>query len=174
MFLIPLSLPFLSARIFVYSCLYQNKDHQYLLKDSSWCHHALENVMNFANSLSTACLHSFVLPSLTEIVLQCRDPFHCVFSPSAVLDKTKWWTKSGQPLSYTHLASVCQSKQDCSPKSNHFHVLFCWKVGFSSCSKTYKDLEYFRGPVAEDTGIKSSPSWPGYQESQGSQQEFPR
>lgn len=56
--------------------------------------------MNFANSLSTACLHNFVL-SKPEIVLQRRDPFHYVFSPSVVLDKTKWWTKSGQSLSYT-------------------------------------------------------------------------
>lgn len=65
-------------------------------------------------------------PSQTEIVLQCRDPFHCVFSPSVILDKTKWWTKSGQPLSYTHLASGCTNQNNTvTPKSSNFHVLFC-------------------------------------------------
>lgn len=56
-------------------------------------------------TLPTVCLlPAFItlcFPSLTEIVLQHRDPFHYVFSPSVVLDKTKWWTKSGQSLSYT-------------------------------------------------------------------------
>lgn len=45
----------------VYFYLYQNKDPQCLPKDFNLFQHALENTVNFANSLSTACLPKFRL-----------------------------------------------------------------------------------------------------------------
>lgn len=128
MFFISLSLPFLSASIFVYCCLYQNKDHQYLLKNLSWCHHALENVMNLDNTLSTACLHSFVIskPDWDCAAMQGSISLCFLSFSSFGWDKMmiKIWAT---PELHTLGIRMYQSKQDCISQKQPFPCIVLLK-----------------------------------------------
>lgn len=152
------------------------KDPQCLLKDFSCFQHALKQVLNFANSLSTACLRSFMLSRAEwdHTTMQAAVPWHFLSFSSFGQDRTinKVWATHEL---HRHEA-LCYNSQNVVlylARANTFTYCFLWKLGFSLCNKTCTALEYFRGLITAYSGVHWCTSWLGHPECWISQQAFP-